>query len=72
MQHASSVQSLGFLLGRTTQLKLVSRVKLNQLFEVDGNVGAVFDAMLGDDSRSEALERREVDFVALDEGFEVV
>lgn len=69
---ASSIQSLRFISEPPMQLKLVRRVQLDELFEVDGNIVAVFDAMLGDDARSEALEGRGIDFVALDEGFEVV
>lgn len=69
---ASSIQSLGFVSGRPTQLKLVRRVKLDKLLEVDRNIVAIFDAMLCDNARGKALERREINFVALDEGFKVV
>lgn len=55
-----------------SQLKLVRRVQLDELLEVDGHIVAVVEAMLCDNARGKALERREINFVALDEGFEVV
>lgn len=47
-------------------------MKLNEFLEINRNIVAVFDALLGDDARRETLESRRADFVSLDEGFEVI
>ena len=47
-------------------------MKLDELFEVDWHVVAIFDAMLSDDTRGETFQGGKVDLVFLDEGFEVI
>lgn len=47
-------------------------MKLNELLEVDWDVVAVVEVLLGDDARRKTFKRCEVDFIAFDEGFEVI
>lgn len=58
MHHATTFQSQSFVIRSTRfalQLKLVRRMKPDEFLQIEWNILAVFDSLLGNDARREAL-----------------